>query len=111
MPVDWREGKFAKCPILALFPSAVGLAYQIAPGYGFRVIPMFRLFPKTREEWFAAFLFIFQSYVVVASIVRRFFASYFASTGRTICGVFLLNSMRRRGTETCFVLLFFLTVA
>ena len=77
MPVDWREGKFTKCPTLALFPSAVGLACQTALGYGFRVIPMFRLFPKTREEWFAAFLFIFQSYVVVASIVRWFFASYF----------------------------------
>ena len=40
----------------------------------------FRLLPKNREDWLGAFLFLFQSFVVVAFVVRRIFWFFFART-------------------------------
>jgi hypothetical protein len=37
------------------------------------VIAMFRLFPRNREEWLRAFLFIFQSYPVLVFIARNYY--------------------------------------
>jgi len=36
----------------------------------------FRLFPKTREEWLRAFLFLFQAYVVLGLVVCWFLSSF-----------------------------------
>ena len=49
---------------------------SVASEYGFWMMPVFRLFPKTREEWLSAFVFVFRAYVVVGLIVCWFVSSF-----------------------------------
>ena len=52
------------------------LARENALAYGFRVIAKLRLFPKTRQDWLRAFLFVFRAYVVVG-VVGCWFVYFF----------------------------------
>jgi hypothetical protein len=87
--------------------EGVWLASRIAWWYGLRVMPKFRLFPKSREEWMRAFLFLFQSYPVLAFVVRNFY--YFNLPGGK-GALWAFDNFEWRvdmGIKACLVVLFY----
>jgi len=81
------------------------LAPQTALGYGFQVMPIFQLYPKTRAEWLWACVFPFQIYVVVAFFVQRYFVSRWAWAGGGYMGLGDFRLAVHLGNGICFLVL------
>jgi len=93
------------------FRNRIQVADQTSPAHGSGVTPVLRLFPKTREEWRRAFLFVFQSYPVLVFVARNFYRFVISPHGKGEAGAFYDFEERVQiGCAICLIVLFYSSI-